>query len=114
MRCEASHLLSNQLVAFPEDVAALGVSQDHPVHPAVLYHGRTGAARQQCSGGLKYFNIHQPVQQLMSVSSQLIPDLPCKRSLGHLVAVLGRDADLGVQTGASEVQVDGWSAAHHL
>lgn len=50
----------------------------------------------------------------MSVSSQLIPDLPCKRSLGHLVAVLGRDADLGVQTGASEVQVDGWSAAHHL
>lgn len=49
VRCEASHLLSNQLVAFPEDVAALGVSQDHPVHPAVLYHGRTGATRQQCS-----------------------------------------------------------------
>lgn len=64
--------------------------------------------------GLNYFNIHQSVQQFMSVSSQLIPDLPCKRSLGHLVAVLGRDADLGVQTGASEVQVDGWSAAHHL
>lgn len=42
LRAERSHLLSNQLVAFPEDMTPLGVPQDHPVGAAVLYHGRAG------------------------------------------------------------------------
>lgn len=41
-----SHLLSNQLVAFPEDMTPLGVPQDHPVSAAVLYHGWAGGRGQ--------------------------------------------------------------------
>jgi len=37
-----SHLLANQLVTFPEHVTSLRVSEDHPVCPAVFYHGRAG------------------------------------------------------------------------
>lgn len=43
-----------------------------------------------------------------------LPDLSRKRPLGHFITVLGRDADLGVQTGPSKVQVDGGRGAHHL
>lgn len=42
------------------------------------------------------------------------PDLSCERSLGHFVTVLGCDADLWIQIGPSEVQVDGGSSTHHL
>ena len=50
----------------------------------------------------------------MFLSLAELPDLPCKRSLGHLVTVLGSDTDLGIQTGPSEVQVDGGSSTNHL
>lgn len=42
------------------------------------------------------------------------PDLPSEGTLGNFVAVLSRNAELGIQFGPGEVQVDGWSATHHL
>lgn len=43
-----------------------------------------------------------------------VPDFSSKRPLGNLEAVLSCDADLGIETGAGKVQVDGRGSAHHL
>lgn len=58
--------------------------------------------------------MHKSPVQLIKLDRVLIPDLPCERSLGHFVTVLGRDADPGIQTGPGKVQVDGGSSTHHL
>lgn len=108
---QSCHLLSNQLVAFPENVAALRVAEDHPLQSAVLYHSWTAG------GGGDRRNEPTPAvtsHQHRPSTVWTVPDFSCKRSLGNLEAVLSCDADLGIQTGAGKVQVDGGGSAHHL
>ena len=87
-------------------MAALRVSQDHPVGAAVLDHGRTGGARPQVSG----------LRSNQRIISELwrLPDLARKRPLGDLEAVLSGHRDSGIQDGPNKVQVDGGRSADNL